>query len=274
MKFKLRHFHQSGDTIVEVLIAIAIVSSVLVGGFVVTQASSRAVRTGQEHSEMLQILQGQVERIRALAQAQGTDTGGIFAPGNFCIDASNPAVPVRVAATSSKCNAINSLYNVSASYDSSTSVFTVVGTWDNLGGGTNKEQLTYRVYSGKPVTAAPSVNPGSGTADIGSTGCNTDPITGACIVYPIPTYRWKGYFVNKSNNASVALSCLWEWDDGTTSNTACNFNDTITHQYTPQAVQAYPASCYAYIKNVKLTLKLANGQNPTVTYPRSMPQCY
>ena len=48
MRQKQHPFKQSGDTLVEVMIAVAIISSVLSGAFLVSQKSARAVRDSQE----------------------------------------------------------------------------------------------------------------------------------------------------------------------------------------------------------------------------------
>jgi prepilin-type N-terminal cleavage/methylation domain-containing protein len=79
MRSSIRRLSSRGDTIVEVLIAIAIVSSVLAGAFTVSQKSTLAVRDSQERGEVLQILQGQVEQVRALALDQSDDTSGVYA---------------------------------------------------------------------------------------------------------------------------------------------------------------------------------------------------
>jgi type II secretory pathway pseudopilin PulG len=196
-----RQINQAGDTIVEVLIATAVVSSVLAGAFLVSQKSSLAVRDSQEHSEMSQVLQGQVELVRSLALSATDNTSGIFAhpPGGtkyFCVDGSNPANPVRVdfpsgfnlpapdadtyASYPPKCSNIQSRYNVAVTYDPSSQVFTFTGRWDRLSGGKNQEQLSYRIYPGSPVAAAGSI-----IAPLGVIGgvagiCGSDPTDPAC----------------------------------------------------------------------------------------------
>ncbi len=68
---RLRGHLQSGDTIVEVIIAIAVIAAVLTGAFVVSSHSITSVRDSEEHSEVLQQLQGQVELLRAAANIPG-----------------------------------------------------------------------------------------------------------------------------------------------------------------------------------------------------------
>lgn len=154
-----------GDTIVEVLIAIAIVSSVLAGAFTVTQKSAVAVRDSQERGEMLQILQGQVEQVRSLAATAPNDASGVFAAGYFCVKTVG-GVPTRQTITGLTSLPVlasdpmtaygtckfgqDSKYNIAVRYDNSTSskAFTFTGRWDRLGGGKDQLQLTYRAYPG------------------------------------------------------------------------------------------------------------------------------
>jgi type II secretory pathway pseudopilin PulG len=152
-KFSLSN---TGDTIVEVLIAIAIVSSVLAGAFTVTQKSSQAVRSSQERAEMLQILQGQVELVRAIAVGDVGNTADVFGgSGAFCIDAvaktrlpytGGSTLPASDMSTvHAKCKNIASLYNIGITYDGLSHTFTFVGWWDKLGGGMNTMRLTYKI---------------------------------------------------------------------------------------------------------------------------------
>ncbi|MDB5181697.1 MAG: hypothetical protein JWP13_460 [Candidatus Saccharibacteria bacterium] len=155
-----RRWGERGDTIVEVMIAIAVVSSVLAGAFTVTQKSTLAVRDGQERGEMLQILQGQVELVRAVALTQTTGPSSIYSssPKYFCIDsatrskvgypASVTSSPFPTTDTSSyptQCKSISGRYNIAVTYNSTTNTFTFLGNWDRFAGGTNSMQLSYRI---------------------------------------------------------------------------------------------------------------------------------
>lgn len=160
-----KYLNNRGDTIVEVLIAIAIVSSVLAGAFTVTQKSAVAVRDSQERGEMLQLLQGQVEQVRSLASAAANDSSGVFAAGYFCIKTvsgvparqnipsltSLPALSTDPMSAYGTCQfGTASKYNIAVSYDNSANKksFTFTGRWDRIRGGKDQLQLTYRVYPG------------------------------------------------------------------------------------------------------------------------------
>lgn len=150
-----------GDTIVEVLIAIAVVSSVLAGAFSVTQKSAQAVRSSQERGEMLQLLKGQVEQVRAFALAADDISDPIYVSGYFCISESSgdrvdmaPSANINDHTTWTNCRNFGSsnLYNVAISYNASDEVFTAIGKWDRIGGGINQVQLTYRILPTPLVT--------------------------------------------------------------------------------------------------------------------------
>lgn len=161
MRLQSRRRTAKGDTIVEVLIAMAVVSSVMAGAFTVSQKSTLAVRDSQERGEMLHILQGQVELVRSIALSEVASSSGIYSdsPQNFCI---NPATKARVTFTGSNANSLPPLqsdpldytgvcgnisgrYNVAINYDGGKDVFIFTGRWDRVGGGKSGMQLAYRV---------------------------------------------------------------------------------------------------------------------------------
>lgn len=75
--------NQAGDTIVEVLIAIVVVSMVLVAGYITTTRSIDGMQETQEHSEGLQLAQSQLEYLH--------DSSSVPA-ANQCFDSSDAIV--------------------------------------------------------------------------------------------------------------------------------------------------------------------------------------
>lgn len=61
----LRRLNKRGDTIIEVLMAIAIVSAVLGGAFVSANRSLNGMRVSQERSQAVKLAQGQAELLSA-----------------------------------------------------------------------------------------------------------------------------------------------------------------------------------------------------------------
>lgn len=92
----IRIHKQHGDTIVEVMIATAIISLVLAVSYATSSRALADIRQSQEHSEAMQIAQGQLEQLRALA---GTGPQVFTYSKAFCLnnglhDATNPTQPV------------------------------------------------------------------------------------------------------------------------------------------------------------------------------------
>ena len=133
-------FNQSGDTIVEVLLAIAIVSAVLGAAYVSVDRSLRGSRQAQERGEAMKLLEGQVERLKELSAVPGS---GIFtAVGSFCIDNSS----VVVNATNAACRqGTENRYRLSIERNGN--LFTTHAVWDKAGGGgQDRVQFRYRIY--------------------------------------------------------------------------------------------------------------------------------
>src|SRR5687768_7725289 len=72
----MRRLKQTGDTIVEVLIAITILSFILGGAYVVVSKSATSMCTAQERGEAVTIAQGQVEKLRVAGANTRLGTNG------------------------------------------------------------------------------------------------------------------------------------------------------------------------------------------------------
>lgn len=135
---------QAGDTIVEVIIAIAVISTVLAGAFIVTAQSTRAVRDSEEHAQALQYVQGQVELLRAAAGHSGGLPTNLRVP--FCFAKGQYYQPVD--ATVCTARSLYALSVVSASGTAvvnGTTTFNVAASWPALAGGTDMVGLSYKV---------------------------------------------------------------------------------------------------------------------------------
>ncbi len=80
---------QRGDTIVEVLICVLIVSVVLGGAYTTTRQSSNGVRGSQEHAEALKLIQSQIEQLRTGASNPAPNIFTTASP--FCMINGAPA---------------------------------------------------------------------------------------------------------------------------------------------------------------------------------------
>jgi prepilin-type N-terminal cleavage/methylation domain-containing protein len=147
----IRRLSQRGDTLVEVLIAIAIVSLILGGAFVTTNRNLQATREAQERGNAQKLVESQIEQIKNIVSSNPTSIFGAGAPASFCINAAG-----AVVASSNAACAVNSsgvattaepVFRLVATRAGNT--FTVTNTWSKLtsgGGTTNTAQMKYRVY--------------------------------------------------------------------------------------------------------------------------------
>ncbi len=133
---------QAGDTIVEVLICIAVISTVLTGAFIVVSKSNRAVQDSAEHAQAQQRLQGEIESLRAyLAGASNTDS----VSGNFCFDGSNTPVAVTDA-TCKTDNGGGAEYSLSISPTGTPNTYKCTISWESITGSQANETYYYQVY--------------------------------------------------------------------------------------------------------------------------------
>jgi prepilin-type N-terminal cleavage/methylation domain-containing protein len=75
----VRRLNQRGDTIVEVLLAMAVMSLVLVGAYVTTNKNEITLQNSQEREQAQRLVEGQIEMLRA--------QGGIITSGD-CFNSS------------------------------------------------------------------------------------------------------------------------------------------------------------------------------------------
>lgn len=151
----MRRLGQRGDTIVEVLICIAIVSLILAGAYVTTHRSSSGVRNSQEHAEALKLVESQLEQVRSNAASGAGDVFSAGAP--FCMVDAKP-VSASVTPEANKCTqgsdgspttaqpAYKLRISRAASGDGG-SLFTITAIWDSVtGNGQAQESMVYRLY--------------------------------------------------------------------------------------------------------------------------------
>jgi len=116
---------QGGDTIVEVLIAMAIVSLVLLGAYAATTRDIRSLQDTQEHSQALQLVQTQVEFLSAQKaitggncfDAKGTPTNTCNFSADGTVDSSHQQ-PEYTLSISNGSGACANSYEVKATWDS------------------------------------------------------------------------------------------------------------------------------------------------------------
>lgn len=149
MRLKLNY---RGDTIVEVLLAIAVVSAVLGGAYISARSSLNATRMAQERSEATKYAEQQLERLKAAPP-------NVFSGSDlFCLHITSPPdnklekkdVPaVGVFGTYPvECKLSDSQrYHASIERSTDNKNFQLTILWDRSGGGEQQRiDMFYRTY--------------------------------------------------------------------------------------------------------------------------------
>lgn len=151
----MKRLTQTGDTIVEVLIALVIVSTIMGGAYLSSNSSLTNSRQSQERGEALKYVETHLERLRANA---ATDNG-IFSEEKFCFDTNGTVtslskLPAATAADDdfstaeypTACNYGGIPYHLSVVQDNTNNVFVVRARWDSANGKERDEvKILYRV---------------------------------------------------------------------------------------------------------------------------------
>ncbi len=169
---RLRKLNQAGDTIVEVLIVLAVLGLALSIAYATANRGLQQSRNAQEHSQALGIINSQVELLRsAFAKQNGAAIETQGAAGPFCLSTSGANVTITPLANSGpssfnenlasdKLNNTttypgpciqNTLYDISV-IGRGNGVYDFRVRWEGLGNlGRQQEEITYKIGN---VTAA------------------------------------------------------------------------------------------------------------------------
>lgn len=172
-----RYWHargQSGDTIVEVVIALTIIAVVLASASVLANRNTKVMQTTQEHASGLRIAQSQLEQLKVYIAAHANEiddaASRIRLATGFCFGKEvigGETVFTPVSMTDPKCA-------VDLSGDATTGVprydtiirptvdsngygAQIVTSWDTLSGGRDRVTLTYRTHKKLAPTVAVKV---------------------------------------------------------------------------------------------------------------------
>lgn len=153
---RFQRLNQRGDTIVEVLISIAVVSLILGGAYVTTNKSLKAERGAQERTDATKLVESQIESLKSIA---ADDPDALFknAPTNFCVTPTQQVVAAvqtnntcRFSASGANGNTTEPAYFISASLTKTAGVNTVTikNQWAAIESGSTTDAITmtYRLY--------------------------------------------------------------------------------------------------------------------------------
>ncbi len=191
---RLKKLNQAGDTIVEVLVVLAVLGLAMSIAYATANRGLQQSRNAQEHSQALGIINSQIELLRsAFAKQAGTtiELQGGASPRPFCLSAPTPPAGVNITQIpttgdypfnesladdplnntseyTGACNQ-NTLYNVSI-VPKGNGVYDFRVRWEGLGKlGRQQEELTYKIgnviaaatggYTGPGIVIIPNQNP-------------------------------------------------------------------------------------------------------------------
>jgi len=162
--------NQSGDTIVEVLMAIAILATVIVSGYYLADNSLNTERSSQEHAEATAIAESQVESLRNQLSSggggavplsgvgcydstgQSTNTNCYVSPNNFTYLTTTCsstyawcyAVTICYSTGTPGCTVNNAFLTDQSGATFQVTTYEVKVAWPRLGGGSNTVFMFYR----------------------------------------------------------------------------------------------------------------------------------
>lgn len=151
---------QCGDTIVEVMIVLAILGLAIGISYSTASSSLLQTRAAQENSKATELVQSQIESLRSLSAIAAGQPNDIYLPTDlFCIDGANDVKKFSPGSTVLTDYMIyplecvqDSLYRLSVKYDKldggvQVDNFTVTSISDNVQGrGVDTVTLTYRIH--------------------------------------------------------------------------------------------------------------------------------
>lgn len=141
MTYKQRSMR--GDTILEVLIAIAVVSSILGSVFVLANRTTQNSRQAQEHQEALKYASSQIELLNEYMRQSG---GNRPTSSSFCMQQTvlQPYEYTGAAPTQCQYDTGSYKYSFKISYDATNKVYIVTVMWPGATGGNDTISLAYR----------------------------------------------------------------------------------------------------------------------------------
>jgi Tfp pilus assembly protein PilV len=147
---------QSGDTIIEVLIALTVIAGVIGISYASASRSSNLGQQAQERAQGLLFVQQQIEYLRTKAPDLAIPSENIFvANRQFCL-VSNTSQQIIIQTTTAQCTiGADGRYTMSVNYTPDTlpaggssldrGRFTVRASWERLGGGQDQVTMVYRL---------------------------------------------------------------------------------------------------------------------------------
>lgn len=150
-----RNRRNAGDTIVEVMVVLAVLGLAIGISYSTASRSLKNTRAAQDNAEATQLLQAQLETLRYMAPTLAASPGytGLNSGGPFCIDTAAAQVTPDSSAikhtTGCKGLGNNGQYEVQITYSATDNSFELKALWDDVITSTKKDTVTfnYRPYN-------------------------------------------------------------------------------------------------------------------------------
>lgn len=147
---------QGGETIVEVLMAAAIIGLSIGLAYGVGNRSLKTARQSQERTEAVKFAEGQTEQLKALSYEDSSHDQGIFNVGQtYCLNRGRKKVSTGLnmgslaadSLTQYNPNCVNGLHHIAVTYSNDNN-FTVYVRWFGIGQLKKEEvKINYRLYA-------------------------------------------------------------------------------------------------------------------------------
>lgn len=181
-----------GDTIIEVMISMTILSLALTIAYTLSSTSLKSGLESNQRTEALSLAQAQVELLANAKDNDAAFTSKYQVSSPFCINL-DASKNVTVGADQLCSNFNGAAYNVGISYSSATNVFTITSQWSSpkAPGGVAKLNLYYKlpgVYKKALVVTGVASNVSNNTAKLnGTVNPNGDNVTACYFNYGTTT---------------------------------------------------------------------------------------
>jgi len=146
--------NQAGDTIIEVMLAVAVVGMVVGASYSIATKALRTGRFAQEQTEALKLSETQLEKLKykaSLYRAGESTTGTIFdtasAEQNFCLDDDLTFTKITTANSlyNARCSGVSGLYTMLVTYDG-VDLYESSVSWDAPTGNRAVVSISYRLF--------------------------------------------------------------------------------------------------------------------------------
>jgi len=158
----IKRLNQVGDTIVEVLLAVVVISLAIGIGYSIASRSLNTVRQAQERTEAVKQVENQIERLKKLAATDNCSgpSSALCQPSSFCLGDNNQIISISPTPTNIASDPLtsvaygsgaclkNNLYYVSITPEggSPPRQYQVRARWLGLNNQKQETVVTYRIY--------------------------------------------------------------------------------------------------------------------------------